>query len=82
MSEYLVSRLKEVKGLNLSRPTVQSITDVVKLWKNRWQPPYAFRSEKARAAARSRARTLIHEETLSRPPERPWPPSVWPRAEG
>merc|ERR1719389_1465141 len=36
MSEYLVSRLKEVKGLNLSRPTVQSITDVVKLWKNRW----------------------------------------------
>merc|ERR1712078_634165 len=45
--EYLVLRLKEVKGLNLSIATRQSITDVVELQKN------------PRAAARTRARALI-----------------------
>ena len=38
MVEYLVLRLKEVKGLNLSIATRQSITDVVELQKNRWEP--------------------------------------------
>merc|ERR1719460_3170982 len=38
MVEYLVLRLKEVKGLNLSIATRQSITDVVELQKNRREP--------------------------------------------
>jgi hypothetical protein len=66
MSEYLVSRLKEVKGLNLSIATRQSITDVVELQKNRWEPSRMGMTrektsgqKKARAAARTRARTLI-----------------------
>jgi hypothetical protein len=66
MVEYLVLRLKEVKGLNLSIATRQSITDVVELQKNRWEPSRMGMSrektsgqKKARAAARTRARMLI-----------------------
>jgi dGTP triphosphohydrolase len=66
MVEYLVLRLKEVKGLNLSIATRQSITDVVELQKNRWEPSRMGMTrektsgqKKARAAARTRARTLI-----------------------
>jgi hypothetical protein len=66
MVEYLVLRLKEVKGLNLSIATRQSITDVVELQKNRWEPSRMGMTrektsgqKKARAAARTRARMLI-----------------------
>merc|ERR1719353_1847708 len=67
MVEYLVLRLKEVKGLNLSIATRQSITDVVELRKHGWEPSLMGMStrektsgqKKARAAARVRARSLI-----------------------
>jgi hypothetical protein len=66
MVEYLVLRLKEVKGLNLSIATRQSITDVVELRKYGWEPSRMGTSrektsgqKKARAAARVRARNLI-----------------------
>merc|ERR1719281_1319918 len=59
MVEYLVLRLKEGKGLNLSIATRQSITDVVELQKNRWEPSRMGMArektsgqKKARAAAR------------------------------
>jgi hypothetical protein len=66
MVEYLVLRLKEVKGLNLSIATRQSITDVVELRKHGWEPSRMGTTrektsgqKKARAAARVRARNLI-----------------------
>jgi hypothetical protein len=66
MVEYLVLRLKEVKGLNLSIATRQSITDVVELRNHGWEPSRmgTIREKtsgqtKARAAARVRARNLI-----------------------
>jgi hypothetical protein len=66
MVEYLVLRLKEVKGLNLSIATRQSITDVVELRKHGWEPSRMGTGrenhsgqKKARAAARVRARNLI-----------------------
>jgi len=66
MVEYLVLRLKEVKGLNLSIATRQSITDVVELRKYGWEPSRMGTTrektsgqKKARAAARVRARNLI-----------------------
>merc|ERR1719235_70928 len=66
MVEYLVLRLKEVKGLNLSIATRQSITDVVELRKYGWEPSRmgtgrekTSGQKKARAAARVRARNLI-----------------------
>jgi hypothetical protein len=66
MVEYLVLRLKEVKGLNLSIATRQSITDVVELRKHGWEPSRMGTTrektsgqKKARAAARIRARNLI-----------------------
>merc|ERR1719409_745384 len=66
MVEYLVLRLKEVKGLNLSIATRQSITDVVELRNHGWEPSRMGMTrektsgqKKARAAARTRARMLI-----------------------
>jgi len=66
MVEYLVLRLKEVKGLNLSIATRQSITDVVELRNHGWEPSRmgtirekTSGQKKARAAARVRARNLI-----------------------
>jgi hypothetical protein len=66
MVEYLVLRLKEVKGLNLSIATRQSITDVVELRKHGWEPSRMGTTrektsgqKKARASARVRARNLI-----------------------
>merc|ERR1719453_342016 len=66
MVEYLVLRLKEVKGLNLSIATRQSITEVVELRKYGWEPSRMGTGreknsgqKKARAAARVRARNLI-----------------------
>jgi len=72
MVEYIVLRLKEVKGLNLTIATRKSITEVVELQKNRWDAEEASRAaltnkssgqKKARAAARVRARTLIDRVT-------------------
>merc|ERR1719182_601915 len=66
MVEYLVLRLKEVKGLNLSIATRQSITDVVELRNHGWEPSRmgtirekTSGQKKARTAARVRARNLI-----------------------
>merc|ERR1711939_170288 len=66
MVEYLILRLKEAKGLNLSIATRQSITEVVELRKYGWEPANMGTSrektsgqKKARAAARVRARNLI-----------------------
>jgi hypothetical protein len=66
MVEFLVLRLKEVKGLNLTIATRQSITDVVELQKCRWDASRigstrerSSGQKKARAAARLRARALI-----------------------
>merc|ERR1711939_871298 len=66
MVEYMVLRLKEVKGLNLSIATRQSITDVVELRKHGWEPSRMGMTrektsgqKKARAAASTRARMLI-----------------------
>jgi len=68
MVEYIVLRLKEVKGLNLTIATRKSITEVVELQKNRWDAEEAARAaltnknsgqKKAKTAARVRARTLI-----------------------
>jgi hypothetical protein len=72
MVEFIVLRLKEVKGLNLTIATRKSITEVVELQKNRWDAEEAARAavtnkssgqKKARAAARVRARMLIDRVT-------------------
>merc|ERR1719183_2024676 len=62
MVEYLVLRLKEVKGLNLSIATRQSITDVVELRNHGWEPSRmgtirekTSGQKKARAAARAQS---------------------------
>jgi hypothetical protein len=76
MVEYLILRLKEVKGLNLSIATRQSITEVVELRKYGWEPAHMGTSrektsgqKKARAAARVRARNLIArvQESVAEP---------------
>jgi hypothetical protein len=67
MVEYLVLRLKEVKGGNLSPVTRQSITDVVDLRNHKWvmvskkgkEPKKTAGQKKARAAARNRARAMV-----------------------
>jgi hypothetical protein len=79
MVEYVVLRLKEVKGLNLTIATRKSITEVVELQRCMWDANEAARSaqkdkssgqKKARAAARVRARGLI--DRIQAGAEDPW----------
>jgi hypothetical protein len=80
MVEYLVLRLKEVKGGNLSPVTRQSITDVVDLRNHKWvlcakskkEPKKTAGQKKARAAARNRARAFVQRQ-LEEPEAALWP---------